>query len=92
MEEHYIPKYLNAQIQILWWEIDQIIAIFSGLIIGIFSNRIFLGLLIGGGISYVYTKIKGSHQPGFLKHICYAVGLYNVKERFPEYYIKEFVR
>jgi hypothetical protein len=64
----------------------------AGLVLGIISDHTFLGILVGGVISYIYTKLKGSHQPGYLKHVCYAIGLYNIKGKFPEYYIKEFVR
>lgn len=81
------PQYLSKPIQVLWFEMDE-------LIIFIFTLTF---TLIYGGIMWVvfvviqvsYTRSKRKNARGFLKHILYALGLLELKH-YPEYFEKEF--
>lgn len=92
MEKHYVPKYLNAKPQLLWWELDQfmILMVFTGL--GVMANKQFEGAAIGFILMFLYTKITNSNQPGFIKHFSYKYGMWGAKGRVVEYYIKELMR
>ena len=65
--QHYLPKYLNALPQILWWELDELafLAVATGF--GIFANAQIIGALVGFGIMKIYSKIKRKKQPGYFK-------------------------
>ena len=93
MEEkgHYLPKYLNALPQVLWWEFDELmfLIVFTG--IGIMANAQFTGAAIGFLAMKAYSSLKKKKQPGFLKHYLYKLGLYGVKGKYPEYWIKELM-
>jgi type IV conjugative transfer system protein TraL len=91
MEERYVPKYLNAQIQLLWWEMDEMIVMMTFVSLGIISDHTYIGALLGFGAMNIYSKINSKKQPGFLKHVLYRYGLWG-KKNLPEYWIKELVR
>ncbi len=96
MEEKYIPKYLNAMPQILWWEGDEFAFLFLFTAVGIMFNHQFIGLGVGIIAMKIYSYFKGKKQEGYGYHKMYALGLYNKKigkkNRFPEYWVKRYVR
>jgi hypothetical protein len=81
------PQYLGKPIQVLWFELDElIIFIFTltfALIYGGFMWIIFIT------IQWFYTRTKRKHARGFLKHILYMLGLLEMRN-YPEYFEKEF--
>lgn len=89
MEGHYIPKYLNALPQILWWEADEaaILGVFTA--VGVAINATLLLAATGFVIMKVYAKAKNKRQDGFLYHWLYSKGLFGMKG-IPESYIKIF--
>lgn len=97
-EMRYIPKYLNAKPQFLWWEIDEAAIIFSSLIIGRILDKLLIFLIIGFVLLKIYTKLKNSKQEGFIIHTLYALGLVQFKSngikknKIPHYYIKYYVK
>jgi len=81
------PQYLGKPIQVLWFEVDELI---------IFIFTLTLALIYGGlmwiifvGVQWFYTRTKRKHAKGFLKHILYMLGLLEMKN-YPEYFEKEF--
>ncbi|MFA6396629.1 MAG: type IV conjugative transfer system protein TraL [Sulfurimonas sp.] len=90
MEERYIPKYLNAQIQLLWWELDEMIVMITFVSLGIISGHTYIGALVGFVIMNAYSKITSKKQPGFFKHVLYSYGLWG-KTNIPDYWVKELV-
>jgi len=81
------PQYLSKPIQILWFEIDE-------LVIFIFS---FTGTLIYGGIfwilcplvTYLYVRTKRKKPRGFLKHMSYVLGFLEMRN-YPDFFQQEF--
>ena len=92
MEERYIPKYLNAQIQFLWWELDEIIVMMIFVSFGILGNHTYVGAAIGFIVMNIYSKLNNKKQPGFFKHVMYRYGFWGKKGVLPEYWVKELVR
>lgn len=98
MEPRYIPKYLDAQPQFLWWEIDEAFILFGSLIIGRMLDRLILFLIIGFVFLKLYNKLKSSKQDGFMIHFFYRLGLVKFKSntnksnKLPHYYIKYFIK
>lgn len=81
------PQYLSKPIQVLWFELDElIIFVFTltfALIYGGFMWLIFIAF------QWFYTRTKRKNARGFLKHILYMFGLLEMKN-YPEYFEKEF--
>lgn len=91
MEDRYIPKYLNAQIQLLWWELDEMIVLMTFVSFGIISGHTYIGACIGFIFMNIYSKLNSKKQPGYFKHVMYRYGFWG-KKGIPEYWIKELVR
>ncbi|WP_457641307.1 type IV conjugative transfer system protein TraL [Persephonella sp.] len=91
MEQHYLPRYLNALPQLLWWELDEVMFLAGFTFLGIMADA----QLIGAGVGFLSTKFyasfKRKKQPGFLKHWFYSKGLYGLKGKYPDYWIKELM-
>ena len=86
-----MPKYLNALPQVLWWELDELAFLASATAIGIIANAQIIGAGIGFLLMKLYSSQKRKKQPGFLKHFLYKHGLFGVKGKYPEYWIKEIM-
>ncbi len=87
----YIPKYLNAQMQLLWWEMDEILVMMVFVGLGIVSDHQYIGTAIGWAAMKGYTVVKYVKQPGYAKHVAYKYGFWGIRERVPEYWVKELV-
>jgi len=94
----YIPKYLDAQPQFLWFEFDEAMILLIGLMTGRMLDQMILFIAISLIIQRVYTKLKNAKQTGFLQHTLYALGLVKFKsnigkfKKIPDYYIKYYVK
>ena len=91
MERHKIPKYLHSYPQFLWWEMDEFFIFMAFMFAGIMVNKAIIGGLIGFIATKLYVKMKETKQDGFIKHVAYAFGLYNIKRKLPEYWVKELL-
>ena len=81
MEFKRIPKYIDAPIQFLWWELQEgliIIVLTFGSIL-IFRQALY-GVVAGVIIAAKFAKFKEAHVKGFLSHFSYWFGILNVKK------------
>lgn len=92
MEAHYIPKYLDAMPQLLWWELDELLFLVAGPLIGILTEHPLTGAGLGFLFLKTYSKTKSNRQPGYVWHLLYSYGLYGIPSRIPEYWILQFIR
>jgi len=92
MEKQYIPKYLNAEPQILWWDLSDFLILMVFLAIGILADQQLYGFLTGVVALKVIGVLQTEKPLGFLKHYFYSIGLWGMKGRVPEYWIKELGR
>ena len=81
------PQYLSKPIQVLWFELDELI---------IFLFTLTFTLIYGGFMWFVfvviqvsYTRTKRKNARGFLKHILYMLGFMKMNS-YPEYFQREF--
>jgi hypothetical protein len=86
----YIPKFLNAQPQFLWWDADETMILAFGLLLGISIEQRLICIVSALIIQKLYSKSKEHSQIGYLRHKLYALGL--IKNRkVPPYYIKLYI-
>lgn len=94
----YIPKFLDAQPQFLWWEIDEFLILVFSLVIGMFFDEKVIMFSLGILIQKTYSKLKTGKQQGFLYHKLYSWGLLRLKSnlikkgKIPFYYNKYFIK
>ena len=92
MERKYIPKYMNAEMQILWWDLSEFLILLVIIAFGVIAEMQFIATAIGVGVLKVITKMKNHKQAGLVGHYAYSKGLFGLKGRVPEFWIKEIVK
>lgn len=92
MKKKYIPKYLNAEPQILWWDLSEFLILFVFVAIGILANMQFTGLVIGVIVLRIVGKLSNNKPAGFIKHYFYSKGMWGMVGKVPEFWIKELGR
>ena len=92
MERKYIPKDMNAEMQILWWDLSEFLILLVIIAFGVIAEMQFIATAIGVGVLKVITKMKNHKQAGFVGHYAYSKGLFGLKGRVPEFWIKEIVK
>jgi type IV conjugative transfer system protein TraL len=86
-----IPKYIGAQPQFLWWDMTEFLIFMTFFGIGIIIGELLIFTLLGGLLSFLYSKTKDKVVKGYFLHLLYWYGLYNTKKVVP-YHIREFIR
>ena len=81
MERKYIPKYMNAEMQILWWDLSEFLILLVIIAFGVIAEMQFIATAIGVGVLKVITKMKNHKQAGFVGHYAYSKGLFGLKEK-----------
>lgn len=92
MERKYIPKYMNAEMQILWWDASEFAILLSFMAVGLVVEAQFIMTIIGVFVLKIITAMKNYRQAGFVGHYAYSKGLFGLKGRVPEFWIKEIVK
>ncbi|MDR0453807.1 MAG: type IV conjugative transfer system protein TraL [Deferribacteraceae bacterium] len=88
---NYIPKFLNAQPQFLWWDADEFIILIGGTLIGIIFDMRIICILSAFIAQKIYAKSKDHKQVGFLYHKLYSLGLLK-SPKVPPAYIKLYIK
>ena len=92
MEGRYIPRFLNAEPQILWWDLSEFIKVLFFIFFGVLADHPFLFLILGLIFLKLTTKLTSQKEIGFQKHLAYHFGLYGLKGKVPESWCKELTR
>jgi len=82
------PETLDRPIQIIWWEVDELVPLISGLILYLITDD-WLFLIAGYFGTRFYSKYKSKLPDGFLIHLGYFLGLVDITG-YPSYLIGEF--
>lgn len=83
------PKYLDAPIQILWWEVDEF-----GVVFGCFCCALYFGGIWFWGslfvVPWLYIRAKKLGSRGFLKHLIVKSGLAGI-DGYPTAFENKFM-
>ena len=85
--ETAFPQYLNAPIQIIKWESDELAIAVVCYLFAMMTWIYFLPIVILG--PWYYIKAKKHYPRGFLRHIFYYIGLAKFNG-YPDFFVKEF--
>lgn len=90
MHKESIPRYIDDQYQVLFWEIDEVAILVMCFGLGIVFEL--LAPLVGLGFAFIYSfrRWKYHHMEGILLHICYWHGLMNLNKLFKNGLEREF--
>ncbi len=84
-----IPRYLDAPITILIWDVDTFLPAFVFILLGVFTRH----MLLFWGLAFVYawglTKYQQKFPRGIMSNIMHRYGIFTYKG-YPDGYIKKF--
>ena len=92
MEGRYIPRYLNAEPQILWCDLSDFIRVLFFIFFGVLADHPFMFLVLGLIFLKLSTKFTSQKEVGFQKHLAYNLGFYGLKNKVPDSWCKELTR
>lgn len=100
--DRYIPRFLNAQPQFLWWEMDEFMILITSVLVGNFIEKMLICFALSFLFVRFYRKLKNDKQQGFFNHTMYYLGVKKWKtnakyhgetiEKVPFFYIKNYIR
>lgn len=86
MKEVEIPRYVDAQPQLFFWELDEAIVFVACLAAGIWLGGFFTiaSMIVGWGVVKAFRRFKNGALDGILLHLCYGWGLMALNERYTD--------
>lgn len=72
--ERRIPRFVDDPPQLLWWEIDELIAVVGLFGVGIFIDHPGIGLMVGMGLGRLTRRFKIGRPDHYLWHGLYWMG------------------
>jgi conjugal transfer pilus assembly protein TraL len=85
-----MPKYIDDQLQMLWWEMDEFMVMLLVAGIGMIFNLLGTGMLIGVFVIPLLRKAKRVSLNGAALHIIVATGFVPLNKEFDDSAEKEF--
>lgn len=90
MREIDIPRYIDAQPQFFWWELDEF-AVAVGLIgVGILSETLTMMFVVIFVVSAWMRRFKNNNLDGAIVHIAYKAGLIPLNRAYKDGMAVEF--
>lgn len=85
-----IPRFVDSQPQIFWWELDEFLVAAALFGISIMVHMVIFGIVIGFLSVRVVRKFKNSALQGQLVHLAYWYGLSSLNEQFSDGLTREY--
>ncbi len=76
MKDIEIPRFVDSQVQVFFWEIDEIVPMVASVGIGIMTGALTYMLIPAFIITKLFSKYKEMHLDGILLHYAYWVGIF----------------
>jgi len=93
MNEIKIPRYIDSQPQLFFWELDEALVFFGCMSVGVAIGG--WGLLILMALGYFavgqFKRFKNGQMPGILQHLTYSVGLMELNKIYRNGLLKIFI-
>jgi len=90
IEAPRIPRYLDSLPQILFWELDDMMFLVTGVFLGMLTGQVLAGMLLGALGTRSYARAKEKHLPGYLIHWLYFRGGLSPVRGLPPGWAREF--
>lgn len=87
-----IPRYVDAQPQLLFWELDEAIIFVGCLGTGIYAGSYFtlVSMALGYGLVKLFRRFKDGALEGILFHLCYWSGFFGLNKIYEDSMVREF--
>ena len=91
MNEIPIPRYVDAQHQVFFWEIDEVVIITSILGLGIALDFFFYSLVPAIVLGMVFSRYKNGNLDGVLQHMAYWAGFVALNKIFTNGQVRQYI-
>lgn len=85
-----MPKYVDSQVQILWWEADEFVVAMTIFSTGMMLHMLVLPVIAMVVVGRVLQKMKRVALEGEAMHTLCATGLISINDEFDDALEKEF--
>ncbi len=92
MTEKPIPNYVDDQLQIFFWEVDEFFPALVIFIVMFMWDQLLLGMVLTFVFVKLFGRFKNNRMPGVLFHMVWWVGSMSMNKRFENGSIREAVK
>lgn len=82
MTEKPIPNYVDDQMQIFFWELDEFLPALVMFIVMFMWDQLMLGIFSTYAFVKIFGRFKNAHMDGVLFHMAWWSGLMMMNKRF----------
>ena len=87
-----IPNYVDDQMQVFSWEVDEFFPALTIFIVMFIWAQLTLGLVAAYLFVKLFSRFKDSRMAGVLFHFCWWVGLMGMNKKFANGAVREAVQ
>lgn len=85
-----MPKYVDSQPQVLWWESDEFVITCTILGVGLIVHAIVIPMVLIIFVMPILAKMKRSALDGAVMHVLYSTGIVPLNNEFEDALETEF--
>ncbi|BCU08428.1 type IV conjugative transfer system protein TraL [Allochromatium tepidum] len=89
MTEKPIPNYVDDQMQVFFWEVDEFFPILTIFILFFMWDQLLIGIALSWAFGRYFSRFKSSNMDGFLFHMAWWSGLMSMNKRFANGLMRE---
>jgi conjugal transfer pilus assembly protein TraL len=83
MNEIDIPRYVDSQHQMFFWELDEVVIIASIIGLGMLLDYLFYSMIPAIAIGLIFSRYKNGNLEGVLMHMAFWAGFVGLNKYFP---------
>lgn len=92
MNERPIPNYVDDQMQVFFWEIDEFFPALTIFIVMFMWNQPLIGIFLVMAFMKFFGRFKNANMAGFLFHMVWWTGLISMSKKFDNGGDREFIQ
>lgn len=85
-----VPRYIDDQPKIFFWDLDIFILFACCVFMGIITDLLLPGIILGICLGYAFAKIKAGKPDSYLYHALYWNGFLKLRN-IPPSYMRRFI-
>ncbi len=92
MTEKPIPNYVDDQMQVFFWEIDEFFPSLTIFVVMFMWDQLLVGIVLTIVFVKFFARFKNSNMAGVLFHMAWWVGLMGMNKKFDNGATREVVK
>lgn len=92
MQEKPIPNYVDDQMQIFFWEIDEFFPSLTIFVVMFMWDQLLMGIVITIAFVKFFGRFKNANMSGVLFHMAWWIGLMGMNKKFDNGAVREAIK